>query len=60
MIGKNEMKKRERIKDTFAARSLQIPEKRSTNNDIRRYTSKDGYGLELRKRRHNHQKPTII
>lgn len=59
-MGKNEMKKRERIKDTFAARNLQIPEKRSTNHDITRYTSKDGYGLELRKRRNSRQKPTII
>lgn len=50
----------ERIIDTFASRELRIPDKRGLENDIERHSVKKGTGLELRKRRHNRKKRTVI
>lgn len=51
---------RERIVDTFAARDLRMPDKKGVENNIGRYSVEKGTGLELRKRRHNKKKRTII
>lgn len=49
-----------RIIDTFRARDLHMPTKRSTYSDKGRYSAKEGYGLELRKRKLQRPKTTVI
>ena len=43
------------LKDTFAARDLHIDDKRIGSIDIDRFSIRDKYGLELRKRRRKDQ-----
>lgn len=52
--------KKRRIIDTFAARDLQMPVGQNSMDSISEYSLRKGYGLELRKRRHNRKKQTII
>lgn len=49
-----------RILDTFAARNLEVPERKKTNSDIGRYSVKNKCGLELRKYRYKQVIPKII
>ena len=43
------------LKDTFAARDLHMDDKRIGSIDIDRFSIRDKYGLELRKRRRKDQ-----
>lgn len=52
--------KKERIIDTFAAKSLQMPDGQNTMDSLSEYSLRRGYGLELRRRGRKRKKQTII
>ncbi len=47
----NNLSRRGRVIDTFAARDLKKPERKNFADDIDSYFLERGYGLELRRRR---------
>lgn len=51
---------KKRIIDTFAARDLQMPEGQNPMDSLSEYSLRERYGLEIRRRRRNREKPTVI